>query len=346
MASSGGQDRPAGNGHGAVGIQGLVVRAVSGPDRHGAPGNGQVPIGVKAVAGAAVGGHGAAGNVDGKVIVCQIPIGGIDAVVCGADVEGTGAQVDGGPFQRLVGGGDGHGGALGVFGADGQSVVTVEGIVTGGEGQIAAFDIQGGFRVDAVVVGGLDVQRQLPDGETGLPLGLGGGTGLDAVFPLGQDVQGAAALKRHLGAVLAFDHGVFGAGIAGVIAVVFRVLQGVLRAVRCYNGHLGALAADNGGGGFGGQLQPTEHQGHAGGALPDLDAAVGTLAGEQIGPGLINGQGRAVDFQTGEIRGGDGGIRKGDGGGLTGCDGAAGFLEGGFCRSAAGDRRGAAGEQP
>ena len=174
----------------------------------------------------------------------------------------------------------------------------MEGVVPGGDGQAAAFNVQLLLGVHGVVHRGVDVQGQLPDGQAGRPLLVGGGPGLDAVFAVGRHVQSAGAAQGDLRAVLTFDDGVLRAVVVrvGLVVVLLRVRQGVHRAVGGHDGHFGGFVAGDGGAVSTGQRQAVQHQHHAGGALLHGDGAVGAAARQDIGPGGVDGQLRAVDL--------------------------------------------------
>ena len=77
----------AGDGDGAVGIEGLVVGIAAAPYRHIAAGDGQAAVGIKAVARCGVGDNCAAGDIDGEIIVCKIGICCVQAIVRADNVD-------------------------------------------------------------------------------------------------------------------------------------------------------------------------------------------------------------------------------------------------------------------
>ena len=181
-AAACGQHCAAGDGHRAVGIQGGIICGVCSPYGHRAAGNGDVTVGIKAIAGGGVGNNGAAGDVECIAVAAEGWVGGVDAVVGGCNAYIAGIDVDGSALQSLTAGGDGDAGTGGAFCADVHGVIAVQGIVPGGNGQSAAFHIQGGFCIDGIIYRCGDVQCQLPDGEAGIPFAFGGSAGFDAVF--------------------------------------------------------------------------------------------------------------------------------------------------------------------
>ena len=225
----------------------------------------------------------------------------------------------------------------------------MQGVVPGGDGDGSAFHVQRCPGIYRIVDRGVNVQRQLPDGQESVPRFLGGGTGLDAVLALCLNIQGARAAQKDLRTVLALDDGVFSVGVSGLAVIFRRIGQGVFRSVVDQNGHLGAFSADNGGSAVSGEVQSVQHQRNTGGALFHLYAAVRAAAGEQIGAGLRNGHGRAFRFNSPGGGGGDTGVRKcdacaigngdrgrsgGDGCGRAGSIGASGCGCGTACQQA------------
>lgn len=67
--------------------------------------------------------------------------------------------------------------------------------VCGSEVQRAAFDGEILLGIDCVIDGGIDVQRQLADGEGGFAFLCGGRAGLDAVFAVGVECQRPGAVS-------------------------------------------------------------------------------------------------------------------------------------------------------
>ena len=92
-AAARGQDRPAGDGDRAIGVQGLVVRCVGGPDSDLAAGDCHGAVGIQTIAAGAEGRDVATGNGDLKGSVLQLGIGGIDAVIRRGDLQITAAGV-------------------------------------------------------------------------------------------------------------------------------------------------------------------------------------------------------------------------------------------------------------
>ena len=63
----------------------------------------------------------------------------------------------------------------------------MDGVVSGRDGERAAFNVQGLLRVDCVVDAGTDGKRDRLDGERGSTFFVGRCAGLDAVFAVGID---------------------------------------------------------------------------------------------------------------------------------------------------------------
>ena len=345
--AAGCQNRTAGDGNGAVGIQRLVVRRAGSPYADNAAGDSQVPVRVEAVAAGGIGIDLTADDVYGEGHVLQVRIGSVDAVIRRPDRDITGVDIDTGPLQPLVTGLDINGRPFLAFGSNVQRQVTVDGIVPGVDGQAAAGNVQQGFRVDGIVDGSVNSQCQVLDRQAGLPV-LGIRTGLNAVFPLGGNGQAAGTAEDDLGAVLALDDGVLRVLIVRVIFIVvlLPVRQGA--GAVYLNGDLGALVAGNGSPVRSGKGQILQHQGYPGGALLHGDAAVGAAAGKHIGTGLGNRHMGAVDLHPGSGAA-DGGIGEGQFHRICRGDGS-GRLGNLLCLSRLGKdgrcpvRRGAAGE--
>ena len=338
------QHRAAGDGDGAVGVQRLVVRRVGCPHGDGAAGDGQVTVGIEAVSTGGAGGDDAAGDIHAEGIAAQIGVGSVETVAGGENVNVSGEDVQLRRLNTLVALRDGDGGAVGAVSADVQHQIAVNGVVSGENGQGAALHIQQLLGVDGVVDRRIDGQRQLPDGQGGLALLGGGRAGLDAVLAVGVDGQRAAAAQRHLRAVLALDDGVFRLGVVGIaVVIVFRrVGQAVGGAVRHHDDHLCGLAAEDGRGVGAGQRQSVQRQRHAGGALFDLNGAVGAGSRHHISACPVDGQGSAVDLIAGvaAVLGGDAAVGKGKGrGAFQRVDGGLGFVAARLTLRAAGRQR-------
>ena len=291
------QHRAAGDSDRAVCVQRLVVRGVGRPNGHIAAGDRQIAVGIKAVAAVGAGRNRSAVDVQRIGKVGQVGVCGVDAVVCGLNVDAAGKDIDGGALQSLVAGGDGHAGTGRSISADVQGVVAVQCVIPRREGEGAALHIQRRLRVHRVVHRCVDVQRQLPDGQGRLAVRRCG-PGLDAVLAVRLHVQRSRAAEHGLRAVLALDDGVFCVGIAGFVVVALRIRQRVFRPCGDFNGDLASLAADDGGGGFRGERQPVQHQRHAVCTLFHRHAAIGATAVEHIGAGIGDGQIRSVDLHA------------------------------------------------
>ncbi len=159
----------------------------------------------------------------------------------------------------------------------------MDGIIPRRDGQVSAFHIEQLFRIDGIVHQRLDVQRQLPDGQAGVPV-VQRGAGFDAVLAQRVHGQRTAAAEDDLRAVLALDHGLFGVlVVGGIVRVVgLAVGQGIFRPVRHRDGHPGGFAADHGGGVGAGQGQAVQQQHDALRLGFHLHRAVRTIAGEGI----------------------------------------------------------------
>jgi len=179
----------------------------------------------------------------------------------------------------------------------------VQRVVARREGERAALHLQRCLRVHRVVYRRVDVQCQVADGQRGLAV-LRGCAGLDAVFAVRLHVQRSRTAEYDLRAILALDDGVFRVGIAGfVVVVALRIRQRVFRSCGGFNGDLASLAADDGGGGFRGERQPVQHKRHAVCTLFYRHAAIGAVAGEHVGAGGCDGQGRSINGHAAGGRG-------------------------------------------
>ena len=125
----------------------------------------------------------AAVDVDGEIVVAEILVGGVDAVVRGADAAAAGAEVDHCALKALFAGVDGDlRAARGVLLAEGQRIGRMERVVARVDGKRAARDGEVRVTVEGIVLRG-DGERAARDGQVA--------GGLDAVVP-GGELQGAA----------------------------------------------------------------------------------------------------------------------------------------------------------
>ena len=207
-AAARGQDRPAGDGDRAIGVQGLVVRCVGGPDSDLAAGDCHGAVGIQTIAAGAEGRDVATGNGDLKGSVLQLGIGGIDAVIRRGDLQITAADDDLRRFDTLIAAGDADSWAVRVCRADGERAIAVQRIIGGSECQISALDRQGLLSVESIAELGRDLQGQSADSQADILL-VCRAAGGDAVLAEGCDGQRPAAAQHNLAACLAFEHGIF-----------------------------------------------------------------------------------------------------------------------------------------
>ncbi len=150
--------------------------------------------------------------------------------------------------------------------------------------------------VDGVVDRCIDRQRQLPDGETGFTVFVRRSAGFDPVFAVGRDGERAGSAERHLGAVLAFEDGIFRVLVCGihVVVVLLAVGKHIDRSGSRLDRDLRGSAAGDGRGVRARERQTVQDQRYVRRAIFDLDGAVGTASGQAVDTALGDGQCRPV----------------------------------------------------
>ena len=274
------------------------VRRVGRPDDHCVARDGQVTVGVEAVARGGTGVDRAAGDRHREVIVRQVGICRIQAVVRGVDRNITGANVQLRALKALAAIRDVDRGAVRAVRTDVQHQVAVNGAIRGVDGQRAALDVQKLLGVDGVVDGCIDIQRQIADGQRRFAVLIRRRAGFDAVFAVGRDGQLSIAAEGDKRAILTLNDGVFGIFVFGVVVVIvlLGIAQGIFRTVGNKDGHLARLAAGDGGGVLTRKCQAVQHQRHAGRTLFHLDGAVRAAARDGVSAARRDGERRAVDL--------------------------------------------------
>ena len=152
----------------------------------------------------------------------------------------------------------------------------------------------------------MDRQRQLPDGEAGFAVFVCRSAGFDPIFAVGGERERTGSTERHLGAVLAFENGVFCVLVRGVCVAVVLLAVGkrIDRSSSRLDRDLRGLAAGNRCSVRTRERQIVQNQRHVRCALLDCDGAVSAAPGQAVNAAFGNGQRRPIRFTAAA---GDGG---------------------------------------